>query len=330
MLNLSTLSEVGFKLPLISLQELAAFIVLALFCVFTSLELLSPRDSVPPKQARRSYKTNVLLFILNGVAMSVLSITSLFVLAGHCAGQGLLALIPNVFWQACLSLLLLDLLLYFWHQACHQFDWLWMFHRVHHNDLCLNSSTAFRVHFLEVLTTTLVKAIYVIVLGISPPLLLVNEIILTGCILFHHSNIRIAGERLLGRLLIVPYLHQAHHSTERYEHDRNYGALFSLWDRVFGTLIEAKPALIGIKGQSPQTLLGLLKFGFTPLPAPALVVTALPVNLKAMIAEAAYYKAERRNFNPGDELCDWLEAKAEIVKRFCGDSQGCNHLVDGI
>lgn len=32
----------------------------------------------------------------------------------------------------------------------------------------------------------------------------------------------------------------------------------------------------------------------------------------AMIAEAAYYGAERRGFVPGHELEDWLQAEAEI------------------
>jgi len=31
-----------------------------------------------------------------------------------------------------------------------------------------------------------------------------------------------------------------------------------------------------------------------------------------MIAVAAYYRAERRNFEPGHELEDWLDAEAEI------------------
>jgi len=31
-----------------------------------------------------------------------------------------------------------------------------------------------------------------------------------------------------------------------------------------------------------------------------------------MIAEAAYYRAEKRQFAPGDPLQDWLEAEAEV------------------
>ena len=39
-----------------------------------------------------------------------------------------------------------------------------------------------------------------------------------------------------------------------------------------------------------------------------------------LIAEAAYYRAERRNFADGDEVQDWLEAEAEVAVRL--DGQG--------
>ncbi len=34
-----------------------------------------------------------------------------------------------------------------------------------------------------------------------------------------------------------------------------------------------------------------------------------------LIAEAAYFRAERRDFAPGHELGDWLEAEAEIESK---------------
>ena len=37
-----------------------------------------------------------------------------------------------------------------------------------------------------------------------------------------------------------------------------------------------------------------------------------PERRQNMIAEAAYYRAQRRNFEPGYELDDWLDAEAEI------------------
>jgi len=125
---------------------------------------------------------------------------------------------------------------------------------------------------------------------------------------------------LLGRVLIVPYLHRAHHSIQRSEHDHNYGAVLSVWDRLFGTLAELEPTKIGIKEDSPQTFIKLVKFGFTLVNTP----TELAINLEAMIPEAAYYKAEKRNFYPGHEIRDWLEAKKEIFRQVHGDNPLAN------
>jgi Protein of unknown function (DUF2934) len=40
-----------------------------------------------------------------------------------------------------------------------------------------------------------------------------------------------------------------------------------------------------------------------------------PVPRRQMIAEAAYFKAERRGFSGGEEFRDWLEAEAEVDQR---------------
>lgn len=33
-----------------------------------------------------------------------------------------------------------------------------------------------------------------------------------------------------------------------------------------------------------------------------------------MIAEAAYFRAERRGFAPGNEMSDWLQAEADVER----------------
>lgn len=45
--------------------------------------------------------------------------------------------------------------------------------------------------------------------------------------------------------------------------------------------------------------------------------------MQAMIAEAAYYRAERRGFqpDPGEIVSDWLAAEAEIAKMMKAPSQ---------
>jgi hypothetical protein len=41
---------------------------------------------------------------------------------------------------------------------------------------------------------------------------------------------------------------------------------------------------------------------------------------EARIAEAAYWRAERRGFTPGGEIDDWLEAEKEVDKEKSGES----------
>lgn len=292
--------------------DLATFTLLIGFVVLSALEFNHPKRQLPLKQLRHSYRTNIGLFVFNSMVISLLSATPLLMLADRYSDRGLLIHIANPAWKALLSFVSLDLLLYCWHRASHSFDGLWMFHKVHHNDPYLNVSTAFRLHIVELLSITALKSAYIVLLGVDKSMVLTNETLLTLFIMFHHANISCYGEKRLGQIFIVPYLHRAHHSTERNEHDTNYGAVLSLWDRLFDTLSEREPMELGIKNSSPQTVFGLVKFGFTstsPMPVPAYELDA---NLNAMIAEAAYYKAEKRAFKPGHELRDWLEAKREI------------------
>jgi len=37
---------------------------------------------------------------------------------------------------------------------------------------------------------------------------------------------------------------------------------------------------------------------------------------RSMIAEAAYFRAERRNFAPGHEMEDWVAAEGEVDRKF--------------
>ncbi|MDD1616806.1 MAG: Fatty acid hydroxylase [Methylococcaceae bacterium NSP1-2] len=297
--------------------EGAVFTLLIVFIVLSGLEFSCPKRRLPAKQLRQSYQTNASLFIFNGIVISLLSATPLLILAESYSDQGLLNYIPNPAWKALLSFLLLDLMIYCWHKASHDFDCLWMFHKVHHNDPYLNVSTAFRIHIVELLIITVLKSAYIVVLGVNETMVLTNETISTLFVMFHHTNISFRSEKRLGQIIIVPYLHRVHHSTERTEHDNNYGMVFSIWDRLFGTLLERESIEIGIKNHSPQTVLGLLKFGFTP--ENSVPAHKLNLNLKSMIAEAAYYKAEKRAFAPGNELRDWLEAKKEIIRMVYGD-----------
>lgn len=308
----------NMTLPVELTGELITFALLICFIGLSNLENHFPKVVRPTSQTKKSFQVNIGLFIFNSLLLSLCSVSTLYLIADHYSSFGLLSHMPNNAVKMTLSFLAFDLLLYVWHRICHNVDTLWVFHRVHHNDPYLNVSTAFRLHFVEILITNLLKALLIVLLGIDKTLVLMIEAFSTLWIMFHHTNISFKHERSLGCLLIVPSMHRTHHSADRNEHDSNYGAVFSTWDRLFGTLLELEPSKIGIHGNSPQDVFNLIKFGLgLGIPKPV-AQAAQPVNLDRMIAEAAYYKAEKRNFRPGDDMRDWFEAKTEILNQVCG------------
>jgi hypothetical protein len=69
--------------------------------------------------------------------------------------------------------------------------------------------------------------------------------------------------------------------------------------------------MVGVTAMKQAT--GISKKGMAS-PGPSPMATALVgAEVRAqLIAEAAYYRAQRRGFVPGHELEDWLAAEAEV------------------
>ncbi len=143
----------------------------------------------------------------------------------------------NTFWRITLTIVLFDLLMYVWHRMNHRIPLLWRFHRVHHTDIDLDVSSASRFHFGE--TTMAAVLTYSLMLSLGATLLEVRIFKLFFVIMteFQHSNIRLHPtiERWVWMIFVPPAMHRVHHSDIQKETDSNYGAIFSFWDRMFGT-----------------------------------------------------------------------------------------------
>lgn len=162
-----------------------------------------------------------------------------------------------------LDLLLLDLWIYFWHRANHELPWLWRFHQVHHRDLFLDTTTALRFHFGELLLSALARAAVIVLAAVPLASVLVFEGLVTASALFHHSNVRLppALERALARVIITPSRHWVHHHAVRRDTDSNYGTILSGWDALFGSrsATQRTPDLtIGVEGAAELSLPRLL------------------------------------------------------------------------
>jgi sterol desaturase/sphingolipid hydroxylase (fatty acid hydroxylase superfamily) len=162
-----------------------------------------------------------------------------------------------------LDLLILDCWIYFWHRVNHEVPFLWRFHEVHHLDENLDASSALRFHFGEVVLSSLVRALVIILVGVPLSRVIVFEILVTMAAIFHHSNIRlpVQVEKLLSLIIVTPSIHWVHHHALRSDTDSNYSTILSIWDRLFGSVAKGtriSDMPIGVEGAKEQKLLSLI------------------------------------------------------------------------
>lgn len=158
-----------------------------------------------------------------------------------------------------LDLLVLDAWTYFWHRANHEWRVLWRFHRVHHLDDFLDTTSAVRFHPGEVLISALARAPLIVAADVDLASLLVFDSLVLVSALFHHSNLRLPVwfEAMLRLAIVTPSHHWVHHHARRADTDSNYGALLTIWDRLFRTRSltqRTKDMRIGVEGESDISL----------------------------------------------------------------------------
>jgi sterol desaturase/sphingolipid hydroxylase (fatty acid hydroxylase superfamily) len=155
------------------------------------------------------------------------------------------------------SLVFADFLVYWTHRALHS-DLLWHTHAFHHSSKHVWWLSGLRSSPVHAVLTALPDTLAFL---LFPP---ATEETLLALVLFQfcnqhwiHSNIRFPFERILEKLFVTPRVHFVHHSADVRFTNTNYGFVFTLWDRMFGTFTD--PASV-----SPDEQLGL-DYENTPL-----------------------------------------------------------------
>jgi sterol desaturase/sphingolipid hydroxylase (fatty acid hydroxylase superfamily) len=133
----------------------------------------------------------------------------------------------------------LDFLDYVYHRAMHYVPLFWRFHLLHHSDLAVDVSTTTREHPGETFIRNSFLILWVFISGASIEILVLRQMTESAANIFAHTSLRLPDRLacILGCLIITPNLHHAHHHFRRPATDRNFGDIFSIWDRVFGTFI---------------------------------------------------------------------------------------------
>ena len=139
-----------------------------------------------------------------------------------------------------LGLLLLDLIgAYAAHWVEHKVKPLWMVHLVHHSDHHVDTTTANRHHPLESLVRYAFTLLGVFLVGAPIGVIMLYQSLSVIFSQFNHANIKLRPQvdRALSWLIVSPDMHKVHHHYKLPYTDSNYGNIFSIWDRLFGTFM---------------------------------------------------------------------------------------------
>jgi sterol desaturase/sphingolipid hydroxylase (fatty acid hydroxylase superfamily) len=162
-----------------------------------------------------------------------------------------------------IDFLILDAWIYWWHRLNHRLPLLWRFHEVHHLDEMLDTTSALRFHFGEVVLSAVARAVVIYVLAVPLFSVVAFEILLLAATIFHHSNLRLPQkfEKALSFVIVTPGIHWVHHHAKRADTDSNYSTVLSVWDFVFSSrsrTARSPDMLIGVEGRAEKPLLGLV------------------------------------------------------------------------
>lgn len=155
---------------------------------------------------------------------------------------GILNWIPEIpLWlYALLGVLLLDFFgAYLVHYVEHKVKPLWMVHLVHHTDHKVDTTTANRHHPIESVIRFTFTLFGVFVVGTPIALVFLYQSMSLVFTQFTHANIKMSKgfDKVLSYVIVSPDMHKTHHHYRLPYTDSNYGNIFSIWDRLFGTYL---------------------------------------------------------------------------------------------
>jgi len=157
-------------------------------------------------------------------------------------GFGILNWLPEMpLWSyAIAGLLLMDFFgAYVPHYIEHRVKPLWMIHLVHHSDQKVDTTTANRHHPLESVVRFVFTLIGVLIIGAPMGIVMLYQSMSLVATQFNHANISLPKklDKWLSYVIVSPDMHKVHHHFVLPYTDSNYGNIFSIWDRLFGTFM---------------------------------------------------------------------------------------------
>lgn len=146
----------------------------------------------------------------------------------------------NVFMTIIIGVLALDFSSWLVHLVMHKTPVLWRFHLIHHSDNNVDVTTGLRHHPGDSLLRGIFFLLLIFISGAPMYSVMIYQTLVVLSTAFTHANISLPKnlDKALSMILVSPNMHKVHHHWKQPYTDSNYGAVFSIWDRLLGTFMK--------------------------------------------------------------------------------------------
>ncbi len=187
-------------------------------------------------------KANLILLLFVMIINAVFGIATVGIFSWLQSSEfGLLHFFEAPIWvELIIAILILDLIAqYGVHYFLHKVPAMWRLHIVHHSDKNVDATTGTRHHPIDFIIRETFALIAVFITGMPIAFYLFYRILSVLFTYWTHANIALplALDKGLSYIIVTPNMHKFHHHFELPWTDSNYGNMFSIWDRIFGTFV---------------------------------------------------------------------------------------------
>ncbi len=155
-----------------------------------------------------------------------------------------------------IAVLALDFSSWLVHLIMHKVPLLWRFHLIHHSDTNVDVTTGLRHHPGDSLLRGIFFLLLIFISGAPMYSVMMYQTLVIVATAFTHANMRlpVSLDKALSYFLISPNMHKVHHHWKQPYTDSNYGAVFSIWDRLLGTFksLNIKEVRYGLDRYYPE------------------------------------------------------------------------------
>jgi len=155
--------------------------------------------------------------------------------------------IPSTIGVYLIAVVLIDFASYWSHRFNHEINLMWNRHIVHHSSEEFNLACALRQSISGIVGVYFFLYIPMAVIGIPGNVIAVVAPLHLFAQFWYHTRL-INRMGFLEHVIVTPSHHRVHHAINPEYIDKNYAAIFIVWDKLFGTFQEESPDIPPVYG----------------------------------------------------------------------------------